>query len=493
MMGLFTVSKLLLMTLLLQLTKEDEEWKTHPTPEADSSVRFGEFCLRISEDSHRTSSQSVTQLPSKSAHPTKQATQLPQQPTTEPAHQDNQSTEPTTQPTSTVWDSAQTDIQEISMIPMMHPLNLQSHVNDGCRCQEKERKFPNSLIIKVVIWFPSETCNSTEVIVTAKDGSNVCLRIPSFLEYYIELSRRWSEPVTEASSDEEPSVISPPLVDPTTELPITTQLSVIENNQFDDPNPPTIISSFVEAEEMEDKRVNGKSSIDHHGKVSAQCESCNFITNLDSVDPKDVQSLNVKMQSFPCPVHIHLILKNYSDFCLDSNQFNTLLKKLENPPPHEDHIHQTLTNNGCRCQEKEEKPPTETFIITRIWPPSETCNSTEFIETETGGNEVCVTAASFLAHLDFASPLLTKTMTESKTVDVFDLVSEVELVMRPCVVCAKFLGNIDPKDVLSLEMDQPSFHCPILTFITLKNGMEFCVDLSDPEISTMLEKLEMQD
>ncbi|GLD64079.1 uncharacterized protein AKAME5_001564200, partial [Lates japonicus] len=61
-MVLFIVSKLLLTTLLFQPTEENREWKTHTTRKPDNSERFGEFCLRISDDSQWTSSKPPPQI-----------------------------------------------------------------------------------------------------------------------------------------------------------------------------------------------------------------------------------------------------------------------------------------------------------------------------------------------------------------------------------------------------------------------------------------------
>ncbi|KAE8278890.1 hypothetical protein D5F01_LYC22470 [Larimichthys crocea] len=115
MMGLFIVSKLLLISFALQST--EEKWKMHATAEPDNSVRYGEFCLRISDDSHRTSSKSVTQQPTKSARQTKQTTQ---QSTTEPDHfLDTDKPEEISQP----YTEKPNDI----IVPLIAPHNFQSH------------------------------------------------------------------------------------------------------------------------------------------------------------------------------------------------------------------------------------------------------------------------------------------------------------------------------------------------------------------------------
>lgn len=88
----------------------------HATAEPDNSVRYGEFCLRISDDSHRTSSKSVTQQPTKSARQTKQTTQQ----TTEPDHfLDTDKPEEISQP----YTEKPNDI----IVPLIAPHNFQSH------------------------------------------------------------------------------------------------------------------------------------------------------------------------------------------------------------------------------------------------------------------------------------------------------------------------------------------------------------------------------
>ena len=52
-----------------------KELREHATPQPDSSMPHREFCLRIPDDSHWTSSEPGTQLPTKSNHPNEQPTE----------------------------------------------------------------------------------------------------------------------------------------------------------------------------------------------------------------------------------------------------------------------------------------------------------------------------------------------------------------------------------------------------------------------------------
>ncbi|XP_073330596.1 uncharacterized protein [Pagrus major] len=494
-MGLDIVSKLLLMTFLLQLTEERLQSKTQTTPEPDTSVRFGEFCLRMSDDS-----KSVNQKPTKSAHPTKPSTQPHTQPTPtfrESTQLPEQTTQPDPQTTSD------------TLVPMIAPLSFYGrHVIYGCHCQKVESELPaeNLQFRSLETTFPTESCKSTEFIVNFMDGTKVCVTTPRILPLYNELFRRWSEPATEAPSYEELVTSAAPL-DPTTELPITTL--------------PNLLS--FSAEETD------HSSYDHPAEREpgneSFCDVCVFETSLDSVDPNAAQFLNVMMQSFPCPVLIHGRLKDENDFCSHPSQseFKTMVEKLESPPPHEDHLDPTPKNisDGCWCQDGQQKPPNETspVLSTMIWPLGEACNSTEYIETLMNGQEVCVTALSLLADLESALPRQSEPAAEAGRDDglpngVAIISGVVGPVLNPvgergevgyigergevgpagCLRCAPLenWNNVDPKDVQSLKMDVSSFGCPVYMFVTLKNKQMFCVDSSEPLFRTLLEALELQ-
>ncbi|XP_041821598.1 uncharacterized protein LOC121626917 [Chelmon rostratus] len=382
-MGLFIVSKLLLMTLLFQLSEENEEWKTGTTPDPDKSVHLREFCLRVPDGSH------WTRPPAKSAEPTKPAAPLLEQPTTEP--------EPT------FWDSTQepdlTDIQDTPDTPDTRDAVVRSVVASGlrglktaisgCRCKEREKK-PLTEILgfrSIMMWLPSETCASTEYIGTLTTGMEVCGIIPSLLTFVKEQLKSQSVPAAPPSIHEEPAVTPPAPLAPTTELPTTTVSPSL--------------SEVTETDWIYEFEASGTETAD-------ECESCNFMTNLDNVDPKSVQSLTVRMQSFPCAVQI--FLKDGTDFCLDLNhpEFKTALRKLGFSPPLEPDIARTPKpiTSGCRCKESEKKLPAKlsTLTSTRVWPPSETCASTEFIETLMDGREVCVFTPSLSIYLHHLRP-----------------------------------------------------------------------------------------
>ncbi|XP_070711129.1 uncharacterized protein [Pempheris klunzingeri] len=342
---------------------------------------------------------------------------------------------------------------------------------------------------------PSQTCSSTEVIETLNDGSEVCVTASDFLSSYDKFVRHFFQPVAaHQSNSKELLDTAPTPVDPT-ELPITTPPHEL--------NPQPTIIDYIDYE------YNGFADGQH-------CGFCSIKTNLDIVDPKAVQSLNVMMQPSPCPAHVYVSLKDAEDLCLDEffPADVSMVEKLEIPPPHE-------VIDGCRCREREQKLPDETspVISTRIWPPSETCNSTEFIETLTDGREVCVTASTILVYL-LAAPIQRSAFSvlapEVNTLPVLTLpgngypVGEKEeagflpkheiveafeeLLHAMCKRCrtVENLSNVDPNNVQSLGIHVQSFGCPASIHVWLKNGEDFCVSTPDMELRTLVKKLESQ-
>ncbi|KAE8278891.1 hypothetical protein D5F01_LYC22471 [Larimichthys crocea] len=318
MMGLFIVSKLLLITFALQST--EEKWKMHATAEPDNSVRYGEFCLRISDDSHRTSSKSVTQQPTKSARQTKQTTQ---QPTTEPTDLGSQSTQQTTEPASLFKLTKETG-QPYREKPPIAPSNLQS----GCYCDKREKKHLNetSSLRILTTELPSETCNSVQSIGELKDGSKVCMARLSLLDYYnailgpdpgsavkkqgppgeAEEERKQGErgargppgpiePLGPPGSPGSPWISGPPGSRGISGLPGSRGIS----------GPPV----------MND----------------IKCFHCFPFPNWHNIEPNDVKFMKMDMRSRSCPIYIHVTLKNNENFCVDSSQpwFRTLLEKLK--------------------------------------------------------------------------------------------------------------------------------------------------------------------
>ncbi|XP_028284828.1 uncharacterized protein LOC114450712 [Parambassis ranga] len=135
-------------------------------------------------------------------------------------------------------------------------------------------------------------------------------------------------------------------------------------------------------------------------------------------------------------------------------------------------------HSGCKCNKENMKKPTDTSRIQSLTKryPTDTCSSTEYIETLADGREVCVKLFSFLEWFRmFLSPMPASDR------------SGAELVLTSpslCNFCGQFtaLDDVDLIDVKSLEVEKPSDHCPDLVRMNMKNGAVLCSDLSDLEI-----------
>ncbi|XP_034532898.1 putative uncharacterized protein DDB_G0290521 [Notolabrus celidotus] len=245
-MGLFVVSRLLLMTLLLQSTIEDGELKTNTTLEPDGTERYGEFCLRISDDSHWTSSKPVTQLPSKSSSqeprtskqptwpnrestrrpnrdatpsysqspnkestswPTRDATPLYDQspnmestpwPTTDatpshgqsapsPSQQTPANLSPTQHPEPTTQNDWSKSVPHGTRDPVMSPNGMIAPEQCVCKEMDNNRRHEVSQFNEVLIQNPTKTCSVREFFgIMTNNNSTVCLprqTVIAFINY----------------------------------------------------------------------------------------------------------------------------------------------------------------------------------------------------------------------------------------------------------------------------------------------------------------------
>ncbi|KAM3590763.1 uncharacterized protein V6R79_016246 [Siganus canaliculatus] len=343
-MDLFRV---LCIILLLQLSEGNDEWETTPT--SDSFAHYGEFCLRLPDSPH-TNSETV--------QPSKSSPRLPQ-PVTQPS--DQLATE---QITENPTDSR----KPISLI-------------DGCRCkEEKDVLTDESLRLRQIkITSPHDSCHSVVLILTLTNDTEVCSQqTSSLLELYNKLKQSLVRERVPFPSPINANNGFPP-VNSIEELPSTTPQT--------EPNlDPSSLTAFF----------------------SPPCESCGTTPSLDSVDATAVQSLDVKMAPFYCPLLINITLKDGQVFCLDSRQpeFKAALMRLEMASSNDNHTDLTPKNSTdeCRCEGREQKGSHRGLLrTTKIWPPSEACSSMEFIETLVNGSEVCVTAANISAYLKQAT------------------------------------------------------------------------------------------
>ncbi|XP_022069189.2 uncharacterized protein LOC110964700 [Acanthochromis polyacanthus] len=512
MMVFFIISRLLLLTLLLRGTEGNEE--------EDDSERFGEFCLRIPDDSRWTTPKPDPQPTRKSAQtnqPTKQTSRKPLKP----------NKETTLPPDPDTQDYPEVVTSDNGGIPIM-PLNIvPRHGFSGCRCTTENMKQPSetSKVIRKTTWFPTESCNSAEDIETLADGREVCVRPFSLLTYVKDLLSHsyWSKPQADLPVE--------------TQKDKTTQSTQQWNGPGPEPPPPE--SSFQLGSDV-------LRSDDHLVHIDyTLCTLCMPLLTIS--DQRTVQSLDVEMQPFPCLVHIEVNMKDGAVICLDLNNFEQELQYWKISLPLEDDADSTPKNvAGCRCQEEAKKPLNETSPIASasIWPPTEECSSTEFIETLKDGAKVCVAASNISAYL--------KTLPEKRLVGAKDPVQvdtskhvpelsdrayvEPELIPpgppgwipnvpelsdrrgshappvlipnvpelsdrrgahgevgKPCTICGFSIEGIviGPKDVQSLEMLEPSPGCAAIIQIRLTDGMEFCATLSEPWFRDLMEKLDI--
>ncbi|XP_071371053.1 mucin-2-like [Centroberyx affinis] len=306
-MGLFTVTNLLLVTLLVQPTEAltespVTEWDSNTTPEPVNDERFREFCLQIPDESHWTSSEPVHQPTRRATEPTSRATE-PTTQATQPERQATQSTPPQI-------------VRRIDNV--LQPLNFigfdpsTKKPKRGCRCKTLEMKLPteSSKVRKITARLPDKRCKMTEIIETLMDGREVCVNASSILSHLDSTFLR--PPVTTTETPTAPW-------DPTTELTTTT--------------PPPVT-------ETPDEEGSGELWVDfisHHSHVetkvveeSYSCLGC-LMMNWDEIDRKSVASLDMTLPHVGCPVIIFVNLKDGKSMCVDSGQlgFRTALEKLD--------------------------------------------------------------------------------------------------------------------------------------------------------------------
>ncbi|KAK2900215.1 uncharacterized protein [Channa argus] len=467
MMGLFIVS--LLMTLLLQLSDGNPERKQYTTRKSDDSVPFGEFCLHVSDNSQWTSSTSGTQQPTKSANTGKEPTQHPKHrgivqlkqanrgSSQQPATTSRQSL---TQPTLPYVEVP--EIDSAFMFPVGAP-PVHELVND-CHCNMENMKDPaetSSVRSTTIVW-PTKICNSMKVIEMLENGREVCVNPPSISEYIANRVLR-------------PFVTTAAPLDPTTELPTTTQPSVPETTQSNE--------SFEEKE-----------------TVFESCESCSVTTDLDNVDINDIEFLDVKRQSFMCSLLIYLYsnvsLNDGNGLCLDQDQqgFWTMVKKLE------ERFYQTREKitDGCHCEEQNMQAAVRAseFTSTRVRAPTETCNTTEFIQTLMNGSEVCVNPLSLSEYIDVPRIIqlseLLPDVQFGRVAESLHHITEYRVVHHVCPLCAALEDwkDLDPNDVESMSIEVLPLPCPILISVKLKTEGGVCVSSDQPNFSTFIKKMQ---
>ncbi|XP_047451995.1 uncharacterized protein LOC125014716 isoform X2 [Mugil cephalus] len=216
--------------------------------------------------------------------------------------------------------------------------NLVSHfqpeAKSGCYCNDGNMKQPTETS-RILVWakrHPSEMCSITEYIETLADGRQVCVRQSSWLTSIGDVLRAWLKTTT------------PPVMIPTPPPPVR--------------DIPTL---------------------------NIYCGDCNsFNKNYPDIDLRAMQSLDVKMP-LHCPAQININMNDGRVYCVKLIEFQRVLQNLEILPPYDECPPNSIAD-GCRCQETtKDRPPG------RIWLPSDNCPSTEVMETQVDGTEVCKT------------------------------------------------------------------------------------------------------
>ncbi|KAK6323070.1 hypothetical protein J4Q44_G00054090 [Coregonus suidteri] len=181
MMGCLMVTGVLLVTLLFHPPAAQME-----SPDTDSAdleaVRFGEFCLKISDDSHWTTPEPEPRqtVANKEAA---ESTQLPMSSPSDDKEDINSTLQPAVNSSSVVAN--------IMGIPP-GPGQLGPVEREGCLCKTwQERATHRSLVRSIEYRFPApEVCNSTEIIETLVDGRKMCVNtsLTSFIAPHYGLS-----------------------------------------------------------------------------------------------------------------------------------------------------------------------------------------------------------------------------------------------------------------------------------------------------------------
>ncbi|KAM7366009.1 hypothetical protein PAMP_015481 [Pampus punctatissimus] len=358
-------------------------------------------------------------------------------------------------------------------------------------------KQPNetSSVSNIMIRLSNENCHSVEIIETLMNNKIVCVT-KTYASSYIKGVLGFGsqpKPITGSDYEDEPDKrplnMFPALLDTVTELPTST-LKETTQNSLEEMN----LSNMEETEDKDPSLVTESFSWVY------SCEFCNITRDSDNIDPESVQSLNVKMQLFPCPAHIYVNLKDGKDFCFYSKEreFMEILEKLENPPPNDDNSNHTQKNitDGCRCQDNKKMVKSDESVkSTMIWLMNERCSSTEYIETLENGTEVCVTAPSISLYLGVYSVISSDVESQRQSgramvvepihdVDIAKAVikeasSNVNSGVDFCMECIDHnRGTIDPKDVESVQMKMQSSNCPVpfILDVNLKNKTALCVN-----------------
>nr|XP_054603285.1 uncharacterized protein LOC107376761 [Nothobranchius furzeri] len=304
MMVPYMTGRLLLMTLLVQTT-ENQEWMEQTTHKPDTSEHYQEFCLHVPKAPTWTSSKSPAQMPV----PTPTRTANPKAPLI----------------VANLKSGVRSAPEPVPRVRAPAP--------SGCRCQKGSRKklsgrgMVRRQIIRQIVQFPTITCGFTEYFKYLEDGRQVCVDPFRLASYFLH---SLFNPTTK------PRTTKPPLV--STTLP-QTRNDLIAN-----------ADASLEADETTDVKGLGSSLngelIKHPrileidpgtfiivpqtiqipnfvfgppGVLGPPCHRCSPV-DWNSIKPNHVQALEMNLTPSNCPTIIQVKLTDGKEFCMDSSQ-----------------------------------------------------------------------------------------------------------------------------------------------------------------------------
>ncbi|XP_027893089.1 uncharacterized protein LOC114158048 [Xiphophorus couchianus] len=339
---------LLLTALLLQRTEEKKEPRRQKPPEHDVEMHHQEFCLRIPEAPRSTGLHFETPQPTKSEpklarkkpNSLNLAAPIPRRAGQPDVHRSPMSGEEN-------YPSA--DGPEI--VTRIAPVDLNSpdghvKVSDGCYCKEQNQKpsIENYQVSGLRILYPSETCRSTEYIDVLKDGREVCATQFSLVAHFFRSLPRWVPKQRSTASPEISSTTHQTTTSTPTRLATTTDGSdsIIRYRGPDGGEYYLEIHHIVKDPEDSISYAKGSAGdlIDQIGPpnfslLEELCAKCTGIAPWNDFDLKDVQLVDLKLQSSNCPAFISVSLTDGRQICMDSShpEFQQFLDKLEVKEP----------------------------------------------------------------------------------------------------------------------------------------------------------------
>ncbi|XP_030018377.1 mucin-3B-like [Sphaeramia orbicularis] len=177
-------------------------------------------------------------------------------------------------------------LENLGTLPSFPPDKTPKTTVNKCRCRDTEITRLSSCQ-SAMIWFPNDTCNSTQYIETLMDGTEVCVTPPSLLDYFDSVRSR------------------------------QTTLKTVD-----------YVSSQRSLEVVHVLHVSER--------IDVMCALL-YCPPFDwtSIDSTDVESLQMEVNSFKCPSYLEVHLKQLDGrpdyFCVSTQElwFSDVLKKLD--------------------------------------------------------------------------------------------------------------------------------------------------------------------